>query len=116
MFRKSGALLTGAAAIAAAVAGLIHWYRREEIIDGDATVRLQSEHEHFHLHVDLPSTMDVQPGDTLQILAMPELPEGRTDGEVTYHSPIRLYKASWLQRHLIKNSSLIEVNEIVEHP
>lgn len=116
MIKKIGVLLAGAAAVAAATAGLIHWYRREEIIDGNATVRLQSEHEHFHLHVDLPPTMDVQPGDTLQILAMPELPEGRTDGEMTYHSPVRLHKASWLQRYLIKNSSLIEVNEIVEHP
>lgn len=112
MSKKIGALLLGGATIL----GLMHWYRREEIIEGNAQVHLQSEHEHFHFHVDLPPDMDVQPGDTLQILSLPHLPEGRTDGEVTYDSPIRLRKASWLQRYLIKNTSLIEVNEIVEHP
>lgn len=101
---------------AVAIFGLVRWYRHEEVIDGEGTVHLQSEHEHFHFHVDLPPHMDVQPGDTLQILALPDLPEGRTDGEVSYHSPVRLRKASWLQRNLIKKSSLIEVNEIVEHP
>lgn len=112
MFTPIATVLAGLAAIF----GLIQWYRHEKIIEGNATVHFQSEHEHFHLHVDLPPTMEVQPGDTLHILSMPSLPEGRTNGEVTYNSPIRLQKASWLQRYLIKNSSLIEVKEIVEHP
>jgi len=97
--------------------GLGSWYRRTEVMEGDATVHLQSEHEHFHLHVDLPPHMEIQPGDTLQILSLPELEEGRTEGgELTYESRVRLEKASWLQRKLIKNSSLVEVNELVDHP
>lgn len=112
MLKKISVLLLGGAA----VFGLIRWYRYEEMIEGNGTVYLQSEHEHFHFHVDLPPHMDVQPGDTLQILSLPKLPEGRTEGEITYDSPLRLRKASWLQRYLIKNTSLIEVKEIVEHP
>jgi hypothetical protein len=96
--------------------GLVRWYGHTTVLEGTGTVRLQSEHEHFHLHVDLPPNLQVQPGDTLHILAMPELSEGRTAGEVTYTSPVRLQKASWLQRTLVRNSSLIEVKEIVEHP
>jgi len=34
------------------------WYRRETVCEGDGVVHLQSEHEHFHLHVDLPPEMD----------------------------------------------------------
>lgn len=112
MLKRIGVLVAGAAVIY----GLVRWYRYEEIIEGEGTVHLQSEHEHFHFHVDLPPHMDVQPGDTLQILSLPDLPDGRTDGEISYRSPVRLRKASWLQRHLIRTSSLIEVNEIVEHP
>lgn len=103
--------------LVAVVAALVYWYRREEIIEGDATVHLMSEHEHFHLHVDLPPHMQVQPGDTLHILSIPKLDAGRTaGGEVTYESRVRLHKASWLQRYLVRSSSLIEVNELVEHP
>lgn len=103
--------------IVAIVAALVYWYQREEVVEGDATVHLMSEHEHFHLHVDLPPHMVVQPGDTLQILTIPELDEGRTAGEeVTYDSRVRLTKASWLARNLIKRSSLVEVNELVDHP
>jgi len=97
--------------------GLVWWYRYTVIIEDDATVRLQSEHEHFHLHVDLPANLTIQPGDTLEILSMPTLPEGRTVGtEVSYQSRIRLHKASWLQRNLVRTSSIFEVKEIVEHP
>lgn len=103
-------------AIALVLYGLVRWYQHTNVIEGEATVRLQSEHEHFHLHVDLPNHMQVQPGDTLHILSMPQLEEGRTTGEVTYNSPVRLHKASWLQRTLVRNSSLVEVKEIVEHP
>lgn len=100
-----------------ALVGLVLWYRQTNVIESEATVRLQSEHEHFHLIVDLPPHLKIQPGDTLQILSMPWLEEGRTDrGEMTYTSRILLQKASWLQRYLIRNSSLIEVKEIVEHP
>ena len=96
---------------------LAWWYQYTVIQEGDATVRLQSEHEHFHLHVDLPSHMKIQPGDTLQILTMPTLAEGRTAGhEVSYPSRVRLQKASWLQRKLVRTSSIFEVKEIVEHP
>lgn len=93
------------------------WYRRVEIQEGDATVYLQSEHEHFHLHVDLPPHMAIEPGDTLQILSLPDLKDGRTQGgELAYESRVRLEKASWLQRKLIKSSSLVEVSELVDHP
>lgn len=110
MFQVVGALLGGAG-----VLGLGRWYRRERVSEADATVHLQSEHEHFHLHVDLPPEMEIQPGDTLEILSMPEI--GReTQGEVSYDSRVRLRKASWLKRNLIKRSSLLEINEIVEHP
>jgi hypothetical protein len=97
--------------------GLVRWYRHTEVVESEATVHLQSEHEHFHLHVDLPPDIQIQPGDTLEILSMPELDEGRTEGgEVIFNSPVRLQKASWLQRNLIKNSSLVEVSELVDHP
>jgi len=97
---------------------LFQWYNAEEVLEGEATVFLQSEHEHFHFHVDLPKHMEIQPGDTLHILNMPEqeLDGGRTTGEVSYQSAVRLHKASWLQRHLTKTSSLIEVSELVDHP
>ncbi|GAB4439934.1 MAG: hypothetical protein OHK0015_35350 [Chloroflexi bacterium OHK40] len=94
---------------------LWRWYERETLAEGEATVHLQSEHEHFHLHVDLPPGMEIQPGDTLEILSMPNI-NGQTHGEISYQSPIKLYKASWLRRTLIKKSSLVEVNELVEHP
>jgi hypothetical protein len=95
---------------------LVWWYRHEEVLEGVATVHLQSEHEHFHLHVDLPDHMDVQPGDTLRIESVPELPDGRTDeGEMSYESRVMLRKASWLQRNLIRHSSLVEVTELIEH-
>ncbi len=112
MLKRVAMLFLGSAAVYA----LIRWYYYEEIIETEGTIHLQSEHEHFHFHVDLPSHLEVQPGDTLEILSLPDLPEGRTNGEVTYNSPVRLHKASALQRYLIKNTSLIEVNEIVEHP
>lgn len=108
-------LLAGVLAGAAAVV-LVQWYRREVVTEGDATVHLQSEHEHFHLHVDLPPGMDIQPGDTLEILSVPETEDGRTHGEMSYPSRVRLYKASWLKRHLVRNSSLLEINELIEHP
>ena len=92
------------------------WYEHETMSEGRGTVRLQSEHEHFHMHVDLPAHMEIQPGDTLHVLEMPEVPESQTNGEVIWQSPIRLHKASWLRRSLVMNSSLIEVNELVEHP
>ena len=102
----------------AAGAGILlaRWYSQEVVSEGDATVHLQSEHEHFHLHVDMPPGMEIQPGDTVEILSMPELPGGRTSGEISYPSRVRLFKASWLKRILVKKSSLIEVNELVEHP
>lgn len=96
--------------------GLWRWYKREVLTEGDGLVRLQSEHEHFHFHVDLPPGMEVQPGDTLEIVSLPNTDNGRTLGEITYPSRILLYKASWLRRYLTKSSSLIEVNELVEHP
>jgi len=110
-------ILIGLLFIAIVVVALVYWYRAEQVIDGEATVHLQSEHEHFHFHVDLPDTMTVQPGDTLHILSVPDdLDDGRTDGERTYTSAVRLHKASWLQRHLTKTSSLMEVVELVDHP
>ncbi len=109
MFIKGAlTLLTGAL--------LFWWYRYEEVLEGSATVHLQSEHDHFHLHVDLPDYMDVQPGDTLHIESLPELPDGRTrEGEMSYESRVMLRKASWLQRNLIRKSSLVEVTELIEH-
>lgn len=98
------------------VAGLALWYRREVVSEGDGTVRLQSEHEHFHLHVELPAGMEIKPGDTVEVLDMPDVPNGQTRGELTFPSRIRLYRASWLRRNLVKSSSLLEVNELVEHP
>lgn len=94
---------------------LWRWYERESLTEGEGVVYLQSEHEHFHLHVDLPFGMEIQPGDTVEIVTMPNL-QGQTHGEITYSSQIKLYKASWLRRTLIKRSSLVEVNELVEHP
>lgn len=102
-------------ALGVAVVALVRWYRQEVISEGDATVHLQSEHEHFHLHVDLPPGMEIQPGDTLEILSLPQV-EGETRGEISYPSRVRLYKASWLRRKLVKSSSLIEINELVDHP
>jgi hypothetical protein len=94
---------------------LWRWYERETLSVTEGTVRLQSEHEHFHLHVDLPSGLEIQPGDTVEIVDMPNV-QGHTQGEIVYTSPVKLYKASWLRRTLIKRSSLVEVNELVEHP
>ncbi len=111
MRRGLGASLLAGAAIAA----LWHWYTRETLLRGTATVHLQSEHEHFHLHVDLPSAMEIEPGDTLIIETMPEV-AGETHGEITYTSPVRVHKASWLRRNVIKRSSIIEISELVEHP
>jgi hypothetical protein len=95
---------------------LWRWYQQETLTEGEGLVRLQSEHEHFHMHVDLPAHMEIEPGDTLHVLSMPEVAGSQTQGEVVFHSPVRLYKASWLRRNLVKNSSLVEVNELVEHP
>jgi len=47
---------------------------------------------------------------------LPPTEDGRTSGEICYRSPIRLYKASALRRFLTKKSSLVEINELVEHP
>lgn len=99
------------------IVALVRWYQYEVIVDGEATVHLQSEHEHFHLHVDLPEHMTVEPGDTLHILNIPPLENGRTrEGEMSYQSPVRLHKASWLSRYLTKSSSIVEVSELVDHP
>ena len=95
---------------------MIAWYQREDVIETDATVHLQSEHEHFHFHVDLPPHLTIQPGDTVHILEVPDLGDGRTDGAMSYQSRVRLHKASWLQRHVTKRVSLVEVNELVDHP
>lgn len=101
-----------------ALAGFVfvRWYRREAVVEAEATVHLQSEHEHFHLHVDLPSGLEILPGDTLEILSLPKLDGSQTHGEMSYSSRIRLFKASWLKRNVIKRSSLAEINELVEHP
>jgi len=97
--------------------GIYRWYQFEQIIETEGTVSLQSEHEAFHLHVDLPAHITIQPGDTVHILQVPDLDMGRTNGEeVVYKSPVRVHKASALQRYLIKNSSLVEVSELVDHP
>lgn len=94
---------------------LVRWYGREVGVEADAVVHLQSEHEHFHFHVDLPAGMEIQPGDTLEILSLPNI-GWETHGEITYESPVRLLKASWLRRALVKRSSIVEINELVEHP
>lgn len=107
--------LASLALVMAAGVALWRWFERETLSEGEATVYLQSEHEHFHLHVDLPPGMEIQPGDTLEIVDMPKI-SGPTQGELSYRSPVRLFKASWLRRTLIKRSSLVEVNELVEHP
>ncbi len=96
--------------------GLYWWYRQTKVVEGEAVVHLQSEHEHFHMHVDLPPHMQIQPGDTLDILSMPKLEMGRTAGEISFASRVQLTKASWLNRFLVKNSSLTEIVELVEHP
>lgn len=106
-------LLVGLLAIL--VGGLWLWYRREKVLEGEGLVHLQSEHEHFHLHVDLPPGMEIEPGDTLEILTVPQT-RGQTNGEITYPSRVRLTKASSLRRELVKRSSLVEINELVEHP
>lgn len=103
-----------AAAVGAAAVALSRWYTHEHVVEGRANVAWQSEHAHLHLHVDLPSDMEVQAGDTMELLEQP--PEPYTDGEVEYASDVRLYKASWLRRQVIERTSLIEVKEIVEHP
>jgi len=107
--------LVGLGLTIAAGALLWRWYEHETLREGEGTVRLQSEHEHFHFHVDLPNGWEIQPGDTVEILSMPNV-NGHTHGEIVYSSPVRMFKASWLRRTLIKRSSLIEVNELVEHP
>ncbi|NJK80784.1 MAG: hypothetical protein HC893_09100 [Chloroflexaceae bacterium] len=101
--------------LGAASAALWRWYNHQTTQEGEATVHLQSEHEHFHLHVDLPTGMEVQPGDTVIIESLPQI-EGDTHGEIAYISKVRLQKASWLRRNLIKQSSLVEIGELVEHP
>lgn len=108
-------MLLGMGAATATGALLWYWYQRETLREGEATVHLQSEHEHFHLHVDLPAGMEIQPGDTLEIVDMPRV-NGQTHGELTFRSPIKLFKASALRRFLVKRSSLVEVKELVEHP
>jgi hypothetical protein len=105
----SGALLATAAYL------LWRWYEREDLTEFEGMVHLQSEHEHFHLHVDLPPGIEIEPGDTVEILELPTI-NGQTQGEISYPSRIRLYQASWLRRNLIKKSSLIELNELVDHP
>ncbi|NJN17779.1 MAG: hypothetical protein HC822_16655 [Oscillochloris sp.] len=107
--------LIGTALLFAAGYGLWRWFESETLIEGQGTVHLQSEHEHLHLHVDLPIGWQIEPGDTVEIVDLPNL-QGYTQGEVVYNSPVRLLKASWLRRTLIKRSSLVEVNELVEHP
>lgn len=107
--------LLSAGLLAAGAYLLWRWYERETQCEVEGVVHLQSEHEHFHLHVDLPPGFEIQPGDTVEIMQMPTI-NGQTHGEITYMSPIKLSKASWLRRTLIKRSSLIEVNELVEHP
>lgn len=106
-------LLAGLAAAGAYL--LWRWYESEITLQYQGLVHLQSEHEHFHLHVDLPIGVMIEPGDTLEILDMPQV-QGQTQGEIVYTSPVRLSKASWLRRTLIMRSSLVEVNELVDHP
>lgn len=107
--------LLSAGLLAAGAYLLWRWYERETLSEVEGVVRLQSEHEHFHLHGDLPPGFERQPGDTGEIMHMPRL-NGQSHGEITYTSPIKLSKASWLRRTRIKRSSLIEVDELVEHP
>ena len=107
--------LVGMLALGAGAAVLVRWYSRETVHEAEATVHLQSEHEHFHLHVDLPPELEPLPGDTLHILADPPV-VSETHGEVSYPSRVRLFRASWLRRNLVKSSSLIEMSELVEHP
>jgi hypothetical protein len=107
--------ILAAGLLAAAGYLLWRWYERETLTVTEATVRLQSEHEHFHLHVDLPPGFEIQPGDTVEIISMPTI-NGQTHGEIVFSSPVNFYKASWLRRTLIKKSSLVEVNELVDHP
>jgi hypothetical protein len=102
-------------ALVGAGALLLLWYRRETTAEGEALVHLQSEHDHFHLHVDMPPGMEIEPGDTVEVLTVPQT-HGQTEGEISYPSRVRLTKASWLRRTLVKRSSLVEVNELVEHP
>ncbi|HNP71127.1 MAG TPA: hypothetical protein PLO33_06800 [Kouleothrix sp.] len=104
-----------AALLGVAGVALARWYNREVVREGDALVHLQSEHDHFHLHVDMPPELEIEPGDTLHLLSVPKH-HGQTEGELTYPSRVRLYKASWLKRYLVKRSSLAEINELVEHP
>ena len=81
-----------AAAVDAAAVALSRWYTHEHVVEGRATVAWQSEHVHLHLHlhlhVDLSSDMEVQAGDTMELLEQP--PEPYTDGEVEYASDVRL--------------------------
>jgi len=101
--------------LAVAIIALAFWYRHETVLEAVATVHLQSEHEHFHLLVDLPPHMTIQPGDTLHILDVPELENGRTtDGEMSYTSRVRLRKASSLARVLIRRSSMVEFAELLD--
>ena len=72
--------LVGLGLTVAAGALLWRWYGHETLREGEGTVRLQSEHEHFHFHVDLPSGWEIQPGDTVEILSMPNV-NGHTQGE-----------------------------------
>jgi hypothetical protein len=107
--------MTTTIVIALIIVGLAFWYRYETVQEAEATVHLQSEHEHFHLHVDLPPHMVIQPGDTLHILDVPTLKDGRTEnGEMSYTSRVRLRKASSLARMLIRRSSMVEVAELLD--
>lgn len=110
MVRMVGVLVVGAMMFV-----LARWYRHEVVSEFDASVSLQSEHEHFHFHVDLPQGVELQAGDTLEVLSLPQI-DGETHGELVYASRVRLHKASWLRRAMIKRSSLVEINELVEHP
>ncbi|MEO0565358.1 MAG: hypothetical protein AAF125_24840 [Chloroflexota bacterium] len=102
-------------ALITVIFALVLWYRFERVFEAEATVRLQSEHEHFHLLVDMPDHLTIQPGDTLHILDMPDLTNGRTsDGEMSYTSKIRLIKASSLARLLIRKSSHLEMAELLD--
>lgn len=94
---------------------LWRWHESEIVTEFEGMVHLQSEHDHFHMHVDLPPGFTIEPGDTIEILEMPNL-QGHTQGEVSYPSRIRFHQSSWLRQMLIKRSSLVELNELVEHP
>jgi hypothetical protein len=108
--------LIGMSLAGAGLLALWRWYAHESLREGEGIVHLQSEHEHFHMHVDLPAGMEVEPGDTLEIVSLPNTDGGRTRGEISYPSRVRLYKASWLRRNVVKQSGIAEVNELVEHP